>query len=451
MRTIILFIKIGILFSTFIFFNLLFNTTYATEYKINIDKGRIYWEVELWRFVTADIPDWNYNIKYTAKRWSKNSRWSMIYLNGTLIGSDTADRYNFETFNTSFNLEWNTEYVITWKANEWSTYFWTFELWDILLNHNRPLISNIVLSSTWVTMENEKTFPITLSWVLLEKQSTVNYQYSFDNLNFIQGEHSFSWASWINNFDLSIDLFDELDWDININLKLNDWTWDSITHDIILHKNTKPTTNFTILPINSELWTKKIIYTTSTWSIFYSKTHDQKCDDSLNFLEYTDNWVLMDRFSENNMYVCFKVNTWKTYSFFEITDIFNWITWVMPYKWGDVFMEYSTWKKDTKAKNNDWTLAFLKMTVSTSRLSSTNTDSHYPSSLVDINWDGLIDMLYTNYSYYTAWRKGSDWRSYDYKAYKYKYAIMINNWNYTFTPVYRCVIDDGNYYGDCVQ
>ena len=71
--------------------------------------------------------------------------------------------------------------------------------------------------------------------------------------------------------------------------------------------------------------------------------------------------------------------------------------------------------------------------------------SSSPSTHIDINWDGLTDILYINdFSY-----KIKDYRwIYIDRVWKI-YSIFSNNGDNTFIPTYKCIYKNYYYYWDC--
>ncbi len=81
----------------------------------------------------------------------------------------------------------------------------------------------------------------------------------------------------------------------------------------------------------------------------------------------------------------------------------------------DIWEAYVSWRYSSELKQNDTTFTMLNFLSS-----STN------GQFVDINGDGLVDLLYNN----STGRK----------------AIMLNNGDLTFTLAYKCYHGSGGYY-----
>lgn len=93
-----------------------------------------------------------------------------------------------------------------------------------------------------------------------------------------------------------------------------------------------------------------------------------------------------------------------------------------------IFKDYLLWRKSSYQKPNDSTSMLLDL-LWVSATQSQGTINGI--TMIDINGDGLVDFIYSR----------SDA--------PVKRAIIVNNGNYTFKTVYKCVIDATIYYGDC--
>jgi hypothetical protein len=93
-----------------------------------------------------------------------------------------------------------------------------------------------------------------------------------------------------------------------------------------------------------------------------------------------------------------------------------------------IFKDYLLWRKSSYQKPNDSTAMLLDL-LGVSATQSQGTINGI--TMTDINGDGLVDFIYSR----------SDA--------PVKRAIIVNNGNYTFKTVYKCVIEAAIYYGDC--
>lgn len=104
----------------------------------------------------------------------------------------------------------------------------------------------------------------------------------------------------------------------------------------------------------------------------------------------------------------------------------------------DLFSEYENWNKSKLINKADDTFYYLKLLWAS---------VNQPSTHIDINGDGLIDMIYINdFTYkikdYSNIIKSKTWKI---------YTILLNNWDNTFQPSYKCIYKNYYYYGDCAQ
>jgi hypothetical protein len=108
------------------------------------------------------------------------------------------------------------------------------------------------------------------------------------------------------------------------------------------------------------------------------------------------------------------------------------------------FEDFATWYSSSKRKTNN-TLGDVVSAMNTTKTTFSDI-VEAGEQFVDINGDGLLDFLY-----YGKASFGNPWTD-------EKSAVFINKGNFSFDPIYKCVIyspDGPNYpatwYGDCAQ
>lgn len=378
-----------------------------TQYKIKVQRSQYVWDISV-------------SLRYNSSNWQLYYTSELTWYDNAIYKSDINDL-------NKTNFIW----VATQDGTIWS---------DILIETSgltsqfSDLISemNYYLSDIPWNIVNTGSLNDIEVWTAYNSQSLLLSKWYYNNVNL---------NSFINFTNLP-----EGDNTINFRIKdINNTYSNQVTLNIL--KSTLPIIE--INNANTELADmKNITASTNIWVLSYAITDSALCDSSLIFKPYTP--INLNDSIYNWQKICFmaSASTGNTYKF---SDVIWWIRWFSKiYNW-DVFNNYKNWKISDNIRENDTTLAFLKMMISTSKTSSTSpVTTSYPSSLIDVNWDGLVDMLYSNYRTWTETRIHSS-GTYDYTIFSYKYSIMINNWDYSFTPVYRCVQEDWKYYGDCVE
>ena len=110
----------------------------------------------------------------------------------------------------------------------------------------------------------------------------------------------------------------------------------------------------------------------------------------------------------------------------------------------DIFNNYPSWKKSVSQKTGDTmsqTLYVLgRSIVRTQQGADQSYTSVTPQSMMDINGDGLVDIVY-HYRY-------------KFEGFPANYdilysAILLNKGSMTYELSYKCVHDSTSWYGDC--
>ncbi|MBI4359527.1 MAG: hypothetical protein HY564_00335 [Candidatus Jacksonbacteria bacterium] len=108
----------------------------------------------------------------------------------------------------------------------------------------------------------------------------------------------------------------------------------------------------------------------------------------------------------------------------------------------DIFSNYTSWQKSPSKKTGDTTSQTLYL-LARSVVYKQNFDSEQtyqsvtPQSIIDINGDGLADIVYHS-------------REFKNGGYDILYsAILLNKGSMTYELSYKCVHDATGWYGDC--
>ena len=442
---------LGVIISLFCMLEL----SYAQNYNLWLFEKEVnrYETIDFWNFSTNDIWDFIIQDLNFFIKWDNRANEYKVYLNWNQIWNKIVSHRSYDVVEYKINnvvFRSNTTYNLKIEA-VW--YYWNeFSGFYVKKNifNSKPIINDFILSTNDINENNHLNIWYSITWItdndvntslnLLISKDWVNYN-NFTNIN----------QPVINNVDLegNINLSDVSSWEHIIYIKWNDGLSDSNILTFVISKTLlNPSINITQTIVDQDIKSIKINMQSDYWMRFMNINSDWSCDNSLSFIDYWE--IIFDLASDNWKYVCYKVDLGYWNEHFKVSNKINWILWKMEsWEW-DVFYAYTNWRTSSHINSNDKTLSFLKMTQSTSS-NSWSITKNYPSTLIDINWDGLIDMLYSKCYSWVEVRYENNWNDYNYTIHQYKYAIMINNGDYTFEPVYRCVIDDWKYYGDCVQ
>jgi hypothetical protein len=171
-----------------------------------------------------------------------------------------------------------------------------------------------------------------------------------------------------------------------------------------------------------------------------SLTRDNICNDSFNFEAYSS--LRFTAQADNGMKVCYKWVDSETNSVvYKLSDPIVGIQFQDEELGADIFSNYTTWSYSEELKSTDTTYLMLGM------FSIDNLYNKW-SAFVDINGDGLVDVLYRENN--------------PLPLYINKRIILINNGDYTFKVAYKCVNKTSQYrdfqkeikiwfYGDCAD
>lgn len=381
--------------------------------------------------------DWNKVFTKTAS-WSL---WSIGSVLSTYNSTVTIPNMWYWTFWSSvycsswFDQNWvficNSKNAFSWELTNLNIYNWFMtdkQLNSFFIQEWYNVQNNLNWVLKWYL---NNLLNIEISWIQnQDKKENTNYEYSFDNTSFTR-INSWSlieqvWSSWSLVYQYSLDVSWQPDWNWNLFLRTNSWWIIKFIAKIGFIKET----NYDIIinePSTSEETSKNISATFSRWSLYMSITRWTTCWASLTFENYSP--LIFNSPKDNWIKICYKwvdSVTWKAY--YKLSKPLEWIVSNISYLWWDSFEYYTSWKFSPNIKNNDSTFLMLSLLANWSYSTSSSQTSW--SSMVDINWDWLIDLLYmSNIYWYTNSNIAIIWS---------KRLIMVNNWDYTFNTVYKC-------------
>lgn len=359
------------------------------------------------------------SIFYNKSTWKKYYQLKLKWVDDFVYNtnSDLVDKNNYLWVSSNDSMKWDTFKIQTFGES-------TF-------NNTLPVNSSIYTSETPGKFSTQKTINNAFVWDTNNDWKLTFIKWFFDDV-------------WLES---NVDFTNLPEWDNTLLFRINDWNGNYSNYsNLSVFKSSMP-----IITINNDdssiADVKNYTASTNIWDLSYSITKSDTCDKSLVFIDYAP--IQLKNSKYNSYKICFRAISWSGITY-KLSNSIDWIRWFNPIKNGDVFHDYVKWKNSTQVKVWDNTLAFLKMMSTSSKTWNSAASKSYPSSLIDINWDGLVDMLYSSYDKRVE-NRFREWGHYEYWIYTYKYSIMINNWDYTFTPVYRCLQEDGKYYGNCAE
>jgi hypothetical protein len=421
------------------------------------------WDYNPQTFFSTVVADgWSLNITLTSDYLCNSPYWSF---NCSILKDEKKHniliRKNLSTFDTY--LDWIKVFTkpSTWTLwNIWTT-LTTYNssataksqfLWEIsnlyIYNYMNDTNVNTYFNVEWYISNSltsklkwftNNILTINFTGIQLgDKKETVDYEYSFDNINYTKIS---SWSlaeqttsSWSLGYEYLLDVSNQPNWTWNLYFRTNKlWTTKFISkvtfvketiYDITINE-----------PDKTDETSKNISASFSSWALSMSLTRWATCNNTLTFEKYSN--LTFNSTKDNWVRICYKWTDSSTLKdFYKLSNPIEWIVSNVVYFWSDIFDYYTSWKYSSNIRNNDSTFMMLWLlanwSVSTQYNSTTTTTSTNLSSMVDINWDWLIDLLF-------IWQ--ANWVN--------KRSIMVNNWDYTFNTVYKCASTTNSYYWDC--
>lgn len=382
--------------------------------------------------------DWNKSFSKTST-WTTWNIWSTLSTYNSTVSIPNMGRWQFWSARYCtgwwFDQNWvficNSKNAFLWELTNLNIYNWFMtdkHLNTFFIQEWYNVQNNLVWVLKWYL---NNILNIEISWIQnQDKKENIDYEYSYDNSTFIK-INSWSliektWASWSIIYEYSLDISGQPDWNWNLYIRTNSWGITKFISKINFIKDTsyEITTNE---PNKNEESSKNISATFSRWSLYMSLTRWTTCWSTLTFENYSN--LTFNSTKDNWIRICYKwVDSITNKVYYKLSSPIEWIISNISYLWGDMFEYYTSWKYSPSIRTNDSTFSML--TLLANWLVSP-TSSNW-SSMVDINWDWLVDLLY-------IWL--ANWVS--------KRSILINNWDYTFTIVYKCVSGSAWYYWDC--
>lgn len=338
------------------------------------------------------------------------------------------------------SLYYSSDWVNWLKFKKWSFAFvkmYSSKLSDeeilTLYNFYKNTTPSLITTSSWYTLKSTDDY-LNIPVIINDDDvnQSIEYYYSIDNINYIK----FDWInsltpalSWSLNLSISWSIFNN--WLNSLYLRANDWKINSNTLTLSINK-TLNNMNISIdeswLYINGD---KTIKASINIWTLYYSITNNNTCDNTLSFLPYQN--LTFSNSLDNWKRVCYKWVYWEEIIYklsSEINNIWTQTVWI---KKSDIFYNHLYWKKSTDIKDFDPLYILIKSIV-TKNYSTTQTSYTYPSSIIDVNWDWLPDLIITNY-YKSDYSYNNNTRTEN----QYYYWLLINKWNMDYDVVYRCV------------
>ena len=269
------------------------------------------------------------------------------------------------------------------------------------------------------------------------KKEQVAYYYSYDKKKFQQIATGSLLEDWDTAYNTTFDVSDIWYCDKNLYLYVQD-TKETFFAKLNFERE-KLTFDITIEQPNSSLESSKTLRATyPDGELLMSVTHGEVCNESMTFEPYSD--LTFTSPSDNGKRICYKgIDTETRKEFYQISAPIRGIESQAEETWSDIFDGFMWWSYSEDIKSNDTTYLMLGMF---------SIDNRYKkgSAFIDINGDGLVDVLYrdNNSPYGTSLQKR---------------VIMINKGNYTFSIPYKCVqvISDSKnqikkwFYGNCAD
>lgn len=370
------------------------------------------------------------------------------------------------TYNSTFSIPWNTQHCTI--RYSWYDFMWFVQNWVNICSTKNQFLWNI----TWMSVYNwymsynqlysffaQKWYSLqenVINWVLnwysnnvlkinftwiseLDKKDIVDYEYSFDWSNYIKIA---SWSlmeeitsSWSIIYNTSVDISWQADWKWYVYFRTNNnWNTKFITK-ITFVKQSSYDININ-QPSTNEEKSKTITASFSQWTLYMSLTRSTVCNNTLSFENY--NSLIFNGTKDNGIRICYKWLDSNNKEYYKLSNPIEWIISDVVVFWVDIFDYFTSWKYSPNIRNNDSTFMMLSLLANWSSSftngsnQTTTTTSTSMSSMVDINWDWLIDLLYV---WLTNWNN--------------KRSIMVNNWDFTFNTAYKCVSNSSWYYWDC--
>ncbi len=291
--------------------------------------------------------------------------------------------------------------------------------------------------SVWLHSYNNQSLQLTLSGIpLWLSQNRVTYQFMVNSWIYQDILSSsitdISRWTWSHIYRLTLNMSSYPDGLTSIQLRTKSW---SLFQNIGVVKFTKIDQQYgitisepsTMLGLSKNL--SAIISGTGILTMHITRWN--VCDATLTFEAYSD--VVFTSKSDNFTRICYRAQYLGLNKvIYKLSAPVQGITWASnSHTWSKIFDDYLIWTRSSYAKFNDTANTVLDL-LSVNAGSANGTINGV--TLTDINWDGLVDFIYSR----------SD---------PIRRAIIINNWNYTFRVVYKCAVDPSPivYFWDCAD
>ena len=306
---------------------------------------------------------------------------------------------------------------------------------EIFLNYlsadEREIYSSISSLDTYIVSLTPTTLTFVIAWVGTgTSKEDITYEYSFGGTGFISVS-SGELLDYSDGYKLSIDIESLSYGENDISLYVNNGK----RYLLSKFNFNKENNVFDIVIVNPDSWeasSKTVTASVNNGILTYAISSKNICNSSINTSRnYID--LTFTSINDNGKRVCYKAvdnETWKIV--YKISDEIRGIVSSASDYSKSIFDNYTSWKYSDTIRHNDTTFTMLSLIGFSSSINNSNRfagGTNGGTILLDVNGDGLVDLLHN----------APD-----------KKAILVNNGDYTFTTVYKCVIKNG-YYGNCAQ
>jgi len=378
--------------------------------------------------------------------------WNQLTMQNSPVWIDSKNYYQnymWESYSCTKWFSQNSYWVCQNKSQfSWTIYSFTvydraipeIQMNDILWSSSTSLdsLSNLIATlRANIEKYDNNTLNVRISGVIEQaKKDQTSYYYSYDQKEFQQ----IATGSLIedgNNYKVAFDVSDIWYGDKNLYLYIQDtketffaklnFAREKLTFDMNIEQ-----------PDSTSASNKTIRASYPDWELLMSVTHGEVCNDSMSFESYSD--LTFTSPSDNGKRICYKgIDTTTKKEFYQISAPIRGIESQEEQAGADIFAGFMGWSYSKDIKTNDTTYLMLGMF---------SIDERYKkgSAFVDVNGDGLVDVLYRD-------------NNGPYGLSVQKRIIMVNKGDYSFNIPYKCVqvINDSKnevkkgFYGNCAD
>lgn len=365
------------------------------------------------------------NFGFTRNQWihllvSKNADTYKVFINGSL--HSTWPSYNIKKLDRLIDLRvWNDfSYTYFRVFNKGVSQSEATELYNELsFIRNVGATTGANLKVTWF---NNDSFSFELSGLTAPQLPwTATYAYSWDGTNFTNIPAGNFTNLGGGKYSFSVDASSQPYGVVNLSIRITA-SWNTTTLGTFSATRQESLPVITINnPTTDPAPSKTLTASTDKGALEMRLQTTTECTSVLTgFATYSP--YTFSSLEDNGKYICYKA-TYNGLSSYKLSAKIEGIEQSINTEEiinSDIWEAYVSWRYSSELKQNDTTFTMLNFLSS-----STN------GQFVDINGDGLVDLLYNN----STGRK----------------AIMLNNGDLTFTLAYKCYHGSGGYYWDCAR